>query len=142
MSSIPFPLTWILPVLLMVFNFMGPEVESLNRKVEKLPNLNYVIDYQQSQAEGTSSPTGTLIFNLPIVEQNVPTSAPVQLDNYPAPDPGIESPPGTPTPTPIPVQTGSANVPIVIGALAIITVILLAWFFVGYLPSRNKGQSP
>ncbi len=141
MSSIPFPLTWILPVLLMVFNLMGPEVESLNRKMEQLPNLNYIIDFQQSQAERTSLATGTLIFNLPIVEQNVPTSAPVQLDNYPAPDPGIELPPGTPTPTPIPVQTGSANVPIVIGALAIITVILLAWFFVGYLPSRNKGQS-
>ena len=142
MSSIPFPLTWILPVLLMVFNLMGPEVESLNGKMEKLPNLNYIIDYQQSQAEGTTSPTGTLIFNLPIVEQNVQTSTPVPLDNYPAPDSGIELPPGTPTPTPIPVQTGSANVPIVIGALAIITVILLAWFFVGYLPSRNKGQSP
>lgn len=142
MSSIPFPLTWILPVLLIVFNLIVPGVENLNGKMEIVPNLNYIIDYQQSQAEGTSSATGTLIFNLPIVEQNVPTSTPVPLDNYPAPDSGIELPPGTPTPTPIPVQTGSANVPIVIGALAIITVILLAWFFVGYLPSRIKGQSP
>jgi len=142
MSSIPFPLTWILPVMLMVFNLFGPEVESQDGKIENHPNLNYIIDYHQSQAEGTNSPTGTLIFNLPIVEQNVPTSIPVPLDNYPAPDSGIELPPGTPTPTPIPVQTGSANVPIVIGALAIITVILLAWFFVGYLPSRNKGRSP
>ena len=128
--------------MLMMFSLFGSEVESLDGKIEKPPKLNYIIDYHQSQAEGTNSPTGTLIFNLPIVEQNVPTSIPAPLDNYPAPDSGIELPPGTPTPTPIPVQTGSANVPIVIGALAIITVILLAWFFVGYLPSRNKGQSP
>jgi hypothetical protein len=80
------------------------------------------------------------MFNLPIVEHNVPVSTPIPNEIYPAPGVVIESTPGTPTPTPIPVQSGSDNLPIVIGALAIIIVILFAWFFVGYIPSRNKGE--
>ena len=49
-----------------------------------------------------------------------------------------EPDPGTPTPTPIPIQRGSTNLPIVFGALAIVIVIILAWFFVGFLPKRDK----
>jgi hypothetical protein len=39
--------------------------------------------------------------------------------------------PGTPTPTPIPTQTGEFNIPIVLGVVAIITIILFAWAIVG-----------
>lgn len=49
-----------------------------------------------------------------------------------------EPDPGTPTPTPIPIQRGSTNLPIVFGALAIVIVIILAWFFIGFLPNKYK----
>ena len=29
-----------------------------------------------------------------------------------------------------------------LGAFAIIFVIVLAWFFIGYLPASNKGEEP
>lgn len=138
MSSIPLTPIWMLTALLIVFNFVGLRSEKLNWTLRNAVDRFYIGDIGKSQFEQENSPTGTIIINLPIIEQNVPTSTPVPNNSYPAPDSGTESPPGTPTPTPIPVQTGSANLPIVIGALAIITVILLAWFFVGYLPSRSK----
>ena len=113
--------TWFVSILMVIFNSAGFSAGDF-----------------QSNAEQSTSPTGTVIFNLPIVEQNAPTSTPIPAEIYPAPEVGTEIPPGTPTPTPIPVQTGAVNLPIVIGALAIIVVILFAWFFVGYLPSKVK----
>ena len=80
----------------------------------------------------------TIILNLPIIEQNAPTKTPVPLNDESQADSKTEINTGTPTPQPIPVQTGSVNLPIVIGALAIMLVIILAWFFVGYLPANNK----
>ncbi|MBE9473266.1 MAG: hypothetical protein IMY85_00125 [Chloroflexi bacterium] len=82
--------------------------------------------------------TITIIINLPIIEQNVPTETPIPLNGDSQAGSETELYTGTPTPTPIPVQTGSVNLPIVIGALAIMLVIILAWFFVGYLPATNK----
>ncbi|MCK4726136.1 MAG: hypothetical protein KAT29_10045 [Anaerolineales bacterium] len=135
MSAYQILSSWLLTILVFVINYLGFSDASLSWKVEN------TIHYGQDSLIGQSiSPTGTIIFNLPIIEQNVPPSTPVPNENYPAPETGFETVPGTPTPTPIPVQTGSDNVPIVIGAFAIIIVILLAWFFIGYLPSRNKGE--
>ena len=82
--------------------------------------------------------TANVIVNLPIIEQNAPTNTPVPLNSDSQADSETELNTGTPTPKPIPVQTGSVNLPIVIGALAIMLVIILAWFFVGYLPAKNK----
>jgi hypothetical protein len=82
--------------------------------------------------------TVTIIINLPIIEQNAPTTTPVPLNVDSPAESETELNTGTPTPTPIPAQTGSVNIPIVFGALAIILVIILAWFFVGYLPAKNK----
>ena len=82
--------------------------------------------------------TATIIVNLPIIEQNAPTKTPVPLNDDSQADSETELNTGTPTYQPISVQTGSVNLPIVIGALAIMLVIILAWFFVGYLPAKNK----
>jgi len=57
----------------------------------------------------------------------------------PVPDTSDQIDTPTPTPTPIPVQTGTTNLPIVIGAGVIIGVILLAWLFVSYLPNKNQA---
>ncbi len=99
-------------------------------------------NYGQDQASGhyrltkQDSPTETTYVNLPIIEQNAQTT-PEPTDGSLA-EVETDTDPGTPTPTPIPVQRGSVNLPIVIGALAIILVIILAWFFVGYLPGRKR----
>lgn len=82
--------------------------------------------------------TGTMVINLPIIEQNAPTSTPTPIGGYPGPDQATPSETYTPTPTPIPVQTGSTNLPIVIGVIGIIVVILVAWLFFGYLPQRSR----
>lgn len=82
--------------------------------------------------------TATIIVNLPIIEQNAPTKTPAPLDINSQADSETELNTGTPTPEPIPVQTGSVNLLIVIGALAIMLVVIMAWFFVGYLPAKNK----
>jgi hypothetical protein len=83
------------------------------------------------------SPTVTIHINLPLIEQIAQTTPePAAADTAAVPEVEIET--GTQTPTPIPVQSGSANLPIVIGALAIIAVIILAWFFIGFLPNRNR----
>ncbi len=82
--------------------------------------------------------TATIIVNLPIIEHNAPTTTPVPPNSDSQSDSETELNTGTPTYQPISVQTGSVNLPIVIGALAIMLVIILAWFFVGYLPAKNK----
>jgi hypothetical protein len=89
--------------------------------------------------EQQASSTGTLVINLPIVEQNAPTSTSTPIGGYPGPIQATPSETFTPTPTPLPVQTGSTNVPIVLGVIGIIFVILIAWLFFGYLPQRSKG---
>lgn len=88
-----------------------------------------------------NDPTETLVYNLPIIEHNTSELTPLPTDAYPAPETAVPTITGTPTPTQIPVQSGSENLPIVLGAGAIIVVILLAWFFIGYLPSRRLKQS-
>ena len=137
MSAYQILSSWLLTIFVFVINYVGFSNTSLSWKVGN--TIQYSHD---SLTEQSISPTGTIIINLPIIEQNVPTSTPLPNENYPAPESGVETVPGTPTPTPIPIQTGSENIPIVIGAFAIIIVILLAWFFIGYLPSRNKGEPP
>jgi hypothetical protein len=131
----------ILPVLIVMINLSSTPAESLFRSLEDNILRDDNSGKQNSPVQQTTSPTGTLIFNLPIVEQNAPTETPIP-EIYPAPGVGLETPSGTPTPTPIPIQTGANNLPIVIGAFAIIFVIVLAWFFIGYLPARNKGEEP
>ena len=140
MPAIPFTPIWLLSALLIMFNSIGLTGEIIYQNLDKSiliisPAENGISIFHQA-----ASPTGTVVLNLPIIENNAPDSTPLPPDSYPAPESTPESTPGTPTPTLIPVQTGSANVPIVFGALAIISVILLAWFFVGYLPSRNRGD--
>lgn len=127
--------SWLLPILVIAINYFGFSNTSLSWEVGKTIHTG-----QEPKIGQSISPTVTLIFNLPIIEQNVPTSTPVPDENYPAPESGVETVAGTPTPTLIPAQSGSDNVPIVIGAFAIIIVILFAWVFIGYLPSRNKGE--
>lgn len=89
--------------------------------------------------EQYAASTGTLFINLPIIEQNAPTSTSTPLGGYPGPIQATPSETFTPTPTPLPIQTGSTNVPIVLGVIGIIFVILIAWLFFGFLPQRSKG---
>lgn len=114
-------------------NFWNPSVNSqIELLHSQLKSENYQVD----------SPTETVVLNLPVIENNSQNSTPIPQDNYPPPGVVTETPQftETPTPTPIPVQTGTVNLPIVIGAVAIIVVIFFAWFFVGFLPSRNRGK--
>jgi hypothetical protein len=120
-------------------NFSSAPEVCLSGKFEDRIQKYEVLSNQNSPVLQSNSPTETLIFNLPIVEQNAPTETPIP-ELYPEPGSVLETPPGTPTPTPIPVQTGANNLPIVIGAFAIIFVILLAWFFISYIPARKKGK--
>lgn len=140
MFAKPILSSWLLTLLVLVMNFAGFS-DAGNSWIMDNQNNGYSNDsfpHQRiSLAEQSSSPTVTLVFNLPIIEQSALTSTPLPKDIYPAPESAVETVPGTPTPTPIPVQTSSVNVPIVIGALAIIIVVLLAWFILGYLPARN-----
>lgn len=84
------------------------------------------------------TPSTTVIVNLPIIEQNVSLETPAPESIDPESDAIAALETLTPTPTPIPQQTGSTNLPIVIGAAAIITVVVLAWFFVSYLPNKKE----
>ena len=84
------------------------------------------------------TPSTTVIVNLPIIEQNVSLETPSPESIDPESDAIAALETLTPTPTPIPQQTGSTNLPIVIGAAAIITVVVLAWFFVSYLPNKKE----
>lgn len=101
-------------------------------------NLGFYVDNSRAVKQEVTA-TGTLVINLPIVEQNAPTSTPTPLGGYPGPNQATPSETFTPTTTPIPVQTGATNLPIVLGAIGIIVVIIIAWLFFGYLPQRSKG---
>ena len=84
------------------------------------------------------TPSTTVIVNLPIIEQNVSMETPSPQNNDSESELTAPLETLTPTPTSIPQQTGSTNLPIVIGAAAIITVVVLAWLFASYLPNKNK----
>lgn len=99
-------------------------------------------DIQQSQffhlnQQVTASITS--VVNLPIIEHHALTETPIPPSDLSPPETDIQVETSTPTPTPIPAQTGQVNIPIVFGAFAIILVIILAWFFVGYLPAKRKN---
>lgn len=91
---------------------------------------NYSTISRSFVADHLATATTTIVINLPIIEQNEPEITPV-------PDTSDQIDTPTPTPTPIPVQTGTTNLPIVIGAAVIIGVILLASLFVSYLPNKK-----
>ena len=92
---------------------------------------------EQSPVNGSlATPSITVIVNLPIIEQNVSQETPAPQEDVQ--EVVAATALDTPTPTPIPQQTGATNLPIVIGALAIMIVVILAWFFVSYLPGRKE----
>jgi len=129
---------WFLTILVIGLRFPSADFPSL---FTDLPNGKQDANIHLVNTAQSNSATQTIVFNLPIIEQNSPTSTPIPVDIYPAPEIEVEITPGTPTPTPIPVQSGSVNFPIVFGALGIIVVTILAWFFVGYLPARKNKLS-
>ena len=136
MSFLQYFPTWFFALSLVLFNSIGWVHERIIEISVDNPVESQIRDYDQSQFQQAPSPTGTIVFNLPVIENSIANATPGPSDGYPEPESTLEIPTGTPTPTSIPVQTGSVNVPIVLGALAIITVIILAWFFAGYLPSK------
>jgi hypothetical protein len=91
-------------------------------------------------SQAVITPIKTEIITLPLVEQNsgegmmTPVMEIYILQDTPVPE-ELQSTP-TPTPTPLPPQTGTANLPIVIGATLIFLVIILAWLLVGWRPKR------
>ena len=109
------------------------EIEAEQDYYESLSNI-----YLTFSTNHLITPSTTVIVNLPIIEQNVSleTPSPESIDPESGAIAALET--LTPTPTPIPQQTGSTNLPIVIGAAAIITVVVLAWFFVSYLPNKKE----
>jgi len=94
--------------------------------------------YLTISADQFITPSTTVIVNLPIIEQNVSMETPSPQNNGSESELTAPLETLTPTPTPIPQQSGSTNLPIVIGAAAIISVVVLAWLFVSYLPNKNK----
>jgi hypothetical protein len=94
--------------------------------------------YLTISADQFITPSTTVIVNLPIIEQNVSMETPSPQNNVSESELTAPLETLTPTPTPIPQQSGSTNLPIVIGAAAIISVVVLAWLFVSYLPNKNK----
>jgi len=129
---------WLLTILLLGIRFSSA---NLPLQLTNMDDWKQQTNIQFSNFAQSNSPTQTIVFNLPIIEQNSPTSTPIPMEIYPAPEIEVDVSPGTPTPTLIPVQTGSVNLPIVFGALGIMFVIILAWFFVGYLPGRKNRPS-
>lgn len=94
---------------------------------------------QHQEVDLQLEPQGTTFVNLPLIEENSArdpsgASADTVLISELSQEVTI-----TPTPTPIPQQGASVNIPIVLGALAIILVVILAWFFVYYLPGRRSS---
>ena len=81
----------------------------------------------------------TEIVRLPLVEKSLSEHslhavlAVQALQESPVPD----APTPTITPTPLPPQTGLTNLPIVLGAAAIVIVIFIAWLLIGLRP-RNR----
>ncbi|UCD98441.1 MAG: hypothetical protein JSV42_16035 [Chloroflexota bacterium] len=125
---------WFLLGILVVLTYpvhlvLAAELEEMVASSNQSNNNLSKIEYLQSTT------TVTVIINLPIIEHDNMTETPVPIITELA----EEIPTGTPTPTPIPVQTGSVNIPIVFGAMAIISVIILAWFFIRFLPKRSKS---
>lgn len=125
---------WFLLGILVVLTYpvhlvLAAELEEMVASSNQSNNNLSKIEYLQSTT------TVTVIINLPIIEHDNMTETPVPIFTELA----EEIPTGTHTPTPIPVQTGSVNIPIVFGAMAIISVIILAWFFIRFLPKRSKS---
>jgi hypothetical protein len=73
----------------------------------------------------TPTPHPTLLINLPMVQQDASRQESQPEEETEA------TPPPTPSPTPIPPQTSAENAPIVVGALLIVSIIVLAWLFLG-----------
>ena len=110
---------------------------SLNEFGSELVFSEHLNQGEQSSVNGSlATPSTTVFVNLPIIEHNVSQETPNPQDDVQevVAATALE----TPTPTPIPQQTGATNLPIVIGALAIMIVVILAWFFVSYLPGRKE----
>lgn len=98
-------------------------------------------DFYEEQSRSSNkqkSPIEIISFNLPLMVHHAQTT-PGPVDGEVSSEEAVEADLSTPTPTPIPIQRGSVNLPIVIGALAIILVIMLAWFFKSFLPKINRG---
>ena len=86
------------------------------------------------------TPATTEIITLPLVEQNsgdgIPSPVVESLTLQETPVPEVPEP--TPTPTILPPQTGTANLPIVVGAAVIFSIIIMAWLLVGWRPKRPQ----
>ena len=125
-------------LFLSVFNATSSNAST--SKVEAEQNSSYSSPkiYLTISADDFVTPSTTVIVNLPIIEQNVSMETPSPQNNESESELAAPFETLTPTPTPIPQQTGSTNLPIVIGAATIITVVVLAWLFVSYLPNKKK----
>ena len=78
----------------------------------------------------TPTPEPTNALNLPIVQQEAPLLTGTPPGQFPLP---------SQTMIPIPPQPPEVNAPIVFGAIVIVSIIILAWFFIGRHPF-NKGN--
>lgn len=138
----PYLPSLIITLLILVSYSLGFSHTADITRLAQISAIRFELDHQSSQVEQLDSATVTVVISLPIVEHSDATPTPIPNEIYPAPGTAFASTPGTPTPTPIPEQTGAFNLPIILGALGIMLVIILAWFFIGFLPSRNKGSTP
>jgi hypothetical protein len=123
-------------VLLIFISALGYSPAFAKDQVETW-NENF-IEGQSRSSNKQKSPIEIISLNLPLMDQYAQTT-PGPVDGEGNNEEAVEADLSTPTPTPIPVQRGSVNLPIVIGALAIILVIMLAWFFKSFLPKINRG---
>jgi hypothetical protein len=112
------------------------------------PSTNQVQDQIQSQlftlalnSSPSLSQIKSEVVNLPMIKQLSPStqSSSIIGEVLTQATQNTDSP--TPSPTPIPTQSGSENIPIVIGASVISGIIILTWFFLRKFGSgKNNHQ--
>jgi len=127
-----------LVLFLSVFNATSSIASTGNFDAEQLSSGYQSEFFLTISVDNFVTPSTAVTVNLPIIEQNVSMETPSPQKNDSESEITAPLETQTPTPTPIPQQTGSTNLPIVIGAAAIITVVVLAWLIVSYLPNKNK----
>jgi hypothetical protein len=128
----------------LLFSWIRPNVSIIQEKggyllatlppAEFTPTATYLLPL--------TTPVETEIVTLPLVGQNsgYPLLTPVvdSLRLQETPVPGSPELTATPTSTPLPPQTGTTNLPIVVGASAIYAIIILAWLMIGLRPRRSS----
>ncbi len=104
-------------------------------RMGKIISEAQVTDLMEDIVQGTPKPSNTplptQVINLPLVEQDPISPLPGTPGEMILAEPSPTAPTPTITPTTILPQDTSTNMPIVLGAIGIVTVVILAWLLFG-----------